>query len=259
MREPDDAGDRRHREDGDHRPVQPLQERGHRVRLQAPASFGRDRGWIPNGSSSRDTTGSARATSNGPCPSRPASGSGSSTRCCNGCRPAPMCWSSDAAPATVSSALADGRRYTGVDLSARQLALAREHLPDATFIQGDLTTIELPGRRRSTRSLRSSSSTISRALNTRRRSRAWFRGSAREGVSCSRSAPPTRTTRSRRIGSASRCSSRASSRTRTSAPCVMRGSSWSSRRPGARSSRWARGGHVPLGHRPEARGLSPPA
>src|SRR4051812_4026858 len=46
-------------------------------------------------------------------------------------------------PGTVSPALADGRRYTGVDLSARQLALARERLPDAAFIQGDLTTIEL--------------------------------------------------------------------------------------------------------------------
>ena len=47
-------------------------------------------------------------------------------------------------PATVSPALADGRRYTGVDLSAGQLALARERLPDATFIQADFTTIELP-------------------------------------------------------------------------------------------------------------------
>ena len=36
------------------------------------------------------------------------------------------------------------RRYTGVDLSAGQLALARERLPDATFIQADFTTIELP-------------------------------------------------------------------------------------------------------------------
>lgn len=47
-------------------------------------------------------------------------------------------------PATVSPMLADGRRYTGVDLSAGQLALARERLPDATFIQGDFTTMELP-------------------------------------------------------------------------------------------------------------------
>jgi SAM-dependent methyltransferase len=47
-------------------------------------------------------------------------------------------------PGTVSPMLADGRRYTGVELSARQLALARERLPGATFIQGDLTTIELP-------------------------------------------------------------------------------------------------------------------
>ena len=47
-------------------------------------------------------------------------------------------------PGTVSPALADGLRYTGVDLSAGQLALARERLPDATFIQADFTTIELP-------------------------------------------------------------------------------------------------------------------
>jgi SAM-dependent methyltransferase len=47
-------------------------------------------------------------------------------------------------PATVSPMLADGRRYSGVDLSAGQLSIARERLPDATFIQGDFTTIELP-------------------------------------------------------------------------------------------------------------------
>jgi cyclopropane fatty-acyl-phospholipid synthase-like methyltransferase len=47
-------------------------------------------------------------------------------------------------PGTVSPVLADGRRYTGVDLSAGQLALARERLPVATFIHGDFTTIELP-------------------------------------------------------------------------------------------------------------------
>lgn len=47
-------------------------------------------------------------------------------------------------PGTVSPRLADGRRYTGIDLSAGQLALARERLPGGTFIQGDFTTIELP-------------------------------------------------------------------------------------------------------------------
>lgn len=47
-------------------------------------------------------------------------------------------------PGTVSAALADGRHYTGVDLSAGQLMLARERLPDADFIQGDFTNIELP-------------------------------------------------------------------------------------------------------------------
>jgi SAM-dependent methyltransferase len=47
-------------------------------------------------------------------------------------------------PATVSPMLADGRRYTGVDLSAAQLSIARERLPDAAFIRADLTTMELP-------------------------------------------------------------------------------------------------------------------
>jgi len=47
-------------------------------------------------------------------------------------------------PGTVSAALADGRHYTGVDLSAGQLVLARERLPDANFIQADFTNIELP-------------------------------------------------------------------------------------------------------------------
>jgi cyclopropane fatty-acyl-phospholipid synthase-like methyltransferase len=46
-------------------------------------------------------------------------------------------------PGTVSPVLADGRRYTGVDLSAGQLAIARERLPDVEFIQGDFTTVEL--------------------------------------------------------------------------------------------------------------------
>ena len=44
----------------------------------------------------------------------------------------------------AATILSDGRSYTGVDLSAGQLAIARERLPDATFIQGDLTTIEPP-------------------------------------------------------------------------------------------------------------------
>jgi SAM-dependent methyltransferase len=47
-------------------------------------------------------------------------------------------------PGTVSPVLADGRRYTGVDLSTGQLALARERMPDGTFIQGDFTSLELP-------------------------------------------------------------------------------------------------------------------
>ena len=40
--------------------------------------------------------------------------------------------------------LADGRRYTGVDISTTMLALARERVPSGTFVEGDLTTIDLP-------------------------------------------------------------------------------------------------------------------
>ena len=45
---------------------------------------------------------------------------------------------------TAAAALADGRSYTGVDLSAGQLTMARERLPDLRFLQGDLTTISFP-------------------------------------------------------------------------------------------------------------------
>ena len=44
----------------------------------------------------------------------------------------------------MTRALADGRRVTGVDLSARQLELARANVPEATFIQADMTTLDLP-------------------------------------------------------------------------------------------------------------------
>ena len=42
----------------------------------------------------------------------------------------------------MTLALADGRRVTGVDLSGRQLELARARVPQATFIQGDMTTLD---------------------------------------------------------------------------------------------------------------------
>jgi SAM-dependent methyltransferase len=45
---------------------------------------------------------------------------------------------------TAAAALADGRSYTGVDLSAGQLAMARERVPDLTYLRGDLTTISFP-------------------------------------------------------------------------------------------------------------------
>ena len=47
-------------------------------------------------------------------------------------------------PGWDAVALAAGRRYTGVDISATMLALARERVPSGTFIEGDLTAIDLP-------------------------------------------------------------------------------------------------------------------
>ena len=44
----------------------------------------------------------------------------------------------------MTRALADGRRVTGVDISARQIELARANVPDATFIHADMTALDLP-------------------------------------------------------------------------------------------------------------------
>jgi SAM-dependent methyltransferase len=44
----------------------------------------------------------------------------------------------------MTRALASGRRVTGVDLSARQIELARANVPGATFIQADMTALGLP-------------------------------------------------------------------------------------------------------------------
>lgn len=47
----------------------------------------------------------------------------------------------------MTRALSEGRRVTGVDLSARQLELARANVPGATFIQADMTALDLPAAR----------------------------------------------------------------------------------------------------------------
>jgi SAM-dependent methyltransferase len=44
----------------------------------------------------------------------------------------------------MTRALAAGRRVTGVDLSTRQIGLARVNVPDATFIRADMTSLDLP-------------------------------------------------------------------------------------------------------------------
>ncbi len=44
----------------------------------------------------------------------------------------------------MTAALADGRDVVGVDISARQIALARATVPNATFIQADMTALDLP-------------------------------------------------------------------------------------------------------------------
>jgi SAM-dependent methyltransferase len=47
-------------------------------------------------------------------------------------------------PGTDAQAIAKGRRYTGVDLSAVQLAHARAAVPGGTFIHADVFDVELP-------------------------------------------------------------------------------------------------------------------
>ena len=44
----------------------------------------------------------------------------------------------------MTHALADGRRATGVDISARQIELARAAVPEARFIHADMTALDLP-------------------------------------------------------------------------------------------------------------------
>jgi SAM-dependent methyltransferase len=44
----------------------------------------------------------------------------------------------------MTRALAVGRRVTGVDISARQIELARAAVPGARFIDADMTALELP-------------------------------------------------------------------------------------------------------------------
>ena len=41
----------------------------------------------------------------------------------------------------MTKALADGRTVTGIDISAGQLEMARRNVPNATFIQADMTTL----------------------------------------------------------------------------------------------------------------------
>jgi SAM-dependent methyltransferase len=44
----------------------------------------------------------------------------------------------------VTQALAERGRVTGVDISAEQIALAERLVPDATFIQADMTELDFP-------------------------------------------------------------------------------------------------------------------
>ena len=44
----------------------------------------------------------------------------------------------------MTQTLARGRRVTGVDISATQIALARRNVPEATFHRADMTTLEFP-------------------------------------------------------------------------------------------------------------------
>jgi SAM-dependent methyltransferase len=44
----------------------------------------------------------------------------------------------------MTRALAASRHVTGVDMSARQIELARANVPEATFIRADMTALDLP-------------------------------------------------------------------------------------------------------------------
>lgn len=44
----------------------------------------------------------------------------------------------------MTRALAEGRRVTGIDISAAQIALARANVPNAAFVQADMTSLDLP-------------------------------------------------------------------------------------------------------------------
>jgi SAM-dependent methyltransferase len=44
----------------------------------------------------------------------------------------------------MTAALADGRDVTGVDISTTQIELARRNVPNAMFLQVDMTTLEFP-------------------------------------------------------------------------------------------------------------------
>ena len=44
-------------------------------------------------------------------------------------------------PGTAAIELSAGRRYTGVDLSQVQLAIAQRHVPEARFVRADFTTM----------------------------------------------------------------------------------------------------------------------
>ena len=47
-------------------------------------------------------------------------------------------------PGVDAVALADHHRYTGVDLSAVMLSLARDRVPSGVFVRHDLTSLEMP-------------------------------------------------------------------------------------------------------------------
>jgi SAM-dependent methyltransferase len=50
-------------------------------------------------------------------------------------------------PGTDAGALAEGRRYTGIDLSGVQLEHARAAVPDGNFLRADVLEVELPAKR----------------------------------------------------------------------------------------------------------------
>ena len=119
--------------------------------------------------------------------------------------------------------LAGRFEVTGVDISERQLELARAAAPGASFVQADFVELDFPPRRstRSPRSTRSSTCLVTSSRRCSPGSCGWLKPGGLFLASLSHVGGEDRID----DGSASTCSSPASMRTPTGGSCVKPGSS----------------------------------